>query len=88
MKRPRMQLLNDYFYRMSELKEEPKLFMILLGSKAPNSSDGWREVRQVNGYDISVVLKKNLSLKSQKSFFFINLGGYKSANLQEQHYIF
>lgn len=99
---------------------EPKLFMILLGSKAPNRNieqhdfffgiagslkelvpairnfwpeagnsihlDGWREVNQVDGYEVRVVLKQEASLASSKKLFFINLGGYQPGTLEEQHY--
>ncbi|RYZ99377.1 MAG: DUF1543 domain-containing protein [Sphingobacteriaceae bacterium] len=99
---------------------ELKLFMILLGSKAPNRNveqhdyffgiasslkelvpamrafwpeagnsihlDGWREVTQVDGFDIKVVLKDEKVSLSTKKLFFINLGGYQSGKLEEQHY--
>lgn len=99
---------------------EPKLFMILLGSKAPKRNveqhdyffgiagslkelvpairefwpeagnsihlDGWREVTQVDGHDIRVVLKHEADLSYPKKLFFINLGGYQSGKLEEQHY--
>jgi hypothetical protein len=97
-----------------------KLFMLLLGSKAPNriveqhdfffgigstlpalvpsiksfwpeagSSihlDGWREISRVGEYHINVVLKEQLIQPSAHKLFFINLGGYRSGLLEEQHY--
>lgn len=106
------------------INEEPaaalKLYMILLGSKAPNRNveqhdyffgiattlkelvpairafwpeagnsihlDGWREVNLVDGYQVKVVLKQEAFLPSAKKLFFINLGGYQSGILEEQHY--
>ncbi|WP_240916350.1 DUF1543 domain-containing protein [Pedobacter sp. HDW13] len=99
----------------------PKLFMILLGSKAPKRNveqhdyffgiahslkeliteikafwpeagnsihlDGWREVSYVEGYRIKVVPRSNDTPTGVKKLFFINLGGYQSGLLYEQHYI-
>ncbi|RZK25742.1 MAG: DUF1543 domain-containing protein [Flavobacterium sp.] len=97
-----------------------KLFMVLLGSKAPKRNveqhdyffgigtsikdlvsemkafwpeagaslhiDGWREVTNVDGFAIKVVLRGDIALESQHKLFFINLGGYQSNKLSEQHY--
>ncbi|EHQ30259.1 DUF1543 domain-containing protein [Mucilaginibacter paludis] len=99
---------------------ELKLFMVLLGSKAPHRNveqhdyffgiartlkelvpamrsfwpeagnsihvDGWREINQVDGYSISIVLKQDNLPPTPKKLFFINLGGYQSNKLEEQHY--
>ena len=99
----------------------PKLFMLLLGSKAPRRNieqhdyffgiagsvkelvpeikafwpeagasihvDGWREVNQVNGYGVKVVLRGDEALPSENKLFFINLGGYTTGKLEEQHYV-
>ncbi|PWK79562.1 uncharacterized protein DUF1543 [Mucilaginibacter oryzae] len=96
-----------------------KLFMVLLGSKAPGRNieqhdfffgiaeglhdllpqlrafwpesgsslhiDGWREVTQVNGYQVQVV-PHNQAAATKHRLFFINLGGYQSGRLEEQHY--
>ncbi|MET1055988.1 MAG: DUF1543 domain-containing protein [Pedobacter sp.] len=105
----------------SEPQAELKLYMLLLGSKAPQRNveqhdyffgvarslkelvpeikafwpeagnsihiDGWREVNAVEGYQIRAVLKEDGSSSSEKSLFFINLGGYQENILEEQHYI-
>ncbi len=97
-----------------------KLFLILLGSKAPNRNveqhdyffgiatalpqlieeikafwpeagegihvDGWREVTQVDGFEIKVVLNTPAKYQSDNTLFFINLGGYQQGKLEEQHY--
>ncbi|PWS27096.1 DUF1543 domain-containing protein [Pedobacter yonginense] len=99
---------------------KPKLFMLLLGSKAPKRNveqhdyffgiahtlkelvpqikafwpeagssihiDGWREVTAVDGFKISVVAKGEHLSHSTKKLYFINLGGYQSNKLEEQHY--
>lgn len=98
---------------------QDKLFMVLLGSKAPARNveqhdyffgiakklkdlvpsmrafwpeagnsihiDGWREVTQVSGYQITI-LPKDQANHSLEKLFFINLGGYQSGKLEEQHY--
>ena len=100
---------------------KPKLYMLLLGSKAPKRNveqhdyffgiantlkelvpdiksfwpeagasihiDGWREVNQVDGYKITVKLREDNTLSNPHKLFFINLGGYQSGKLEEQHYI-
>ena len=98
-----------------------KLYLLLLGSKAPNRNveqhdyffgiastlkelvpeikafwpeagksihlDGWREVNVVDGHEVKVVLKEEISVQAQQKLFFINLGGYSKGKLEEQHYI-
>lgn len=103
------------------METELKLFMVLLGSKAPgrvveqhdyffgiatklkdlvpdmhkfwpeagNSLhiDGWREVTRVEGYNVKVVAGRDQAHAEANRLFFINLGGYQSGKLEEQHYI-
>ncbi|WP_293743365.1 DUF1543 domain-containing protein [uncultured Pedobacter sp.] len=100
---------------------ELKLYMILLGSKAPKRNveqhdyffgiahslkdlvpeikafwpgtgtslhiDGWREVNKVDDYEISIGLRDEHTLPSLHKLFFINLGGYLTNQLYEQHHI-
>lgn len=97
-----------------------KLFMILLGSKAPGRNveqhdyffgiagklkdlvpamrafwpeagqgihiDGWREVNRIGDYNVKILPKNEAEEESPKKIFFINLGGYQSGKLEEQHY--
>jgi hypothetical protein len=97
-----------------------KLFMVLLGSKAPKRNveqhdyffgiassikelvphmkafwpeagaslhiDGWREVTNVDGYAITIEPRSELQPDTSEKLFFINLGGYQSNKLSEQHY--
>ncbi|GGI27987.1 DUF1543 domain-containing protein [Pedobacter mendelii] len=99
----------------------PKLYMLLLGSKAPKRNveqhdyffgiatslkelvpqikafwpeagtsihvDGWREVNHVEGYSVKIIPRGKTSLPSVNKLFFINLGGYQSNILEEQHYV-
>lgn len=101
--------------------DRPKLYMLLLGSKAPKRNveqhdyffgianslkelvphiksfwpeagasihiDGWREVNQVDGFDVKVIPRENQHDQFPHKLFFINLGGYQSGKLEEQHYI-
>jgi Domain of Unknown Function (DUF1543). len=46
--------------------------------------DGWREVTNVNGYEISVVEKGKVE-KNGLNLFFLNLGGYKTGSFSEHH---
>ena len=102
-------------------EQQPKLYMLLLGSKAPKRNveqhdyffgiahslkalvpeikafwpeagtsihiDGWREVNKVDNYEINIKLRENHTTPSAYKLFFINLGGYQSNQLYEQHYI-
>ncbi|MFD0748847.1 DUF1543 domain-containing protein [Mucilaginibacter calamicampi] len=97
-----------------------KLFMVLLGSKAPQRNveqhdfffgianemheliprmrdfwpeagsslhiDGWREITHVEGYRVSIAPKSAAQPNNSKRLFFVNLGGYISGKLEEQHY--
>ncbi len=99
----------------------PKLYMLLLGSKAPKRNveqhdyffgiahslkelvpeikafwpesgasihvDGWREVNQVDGYQIKILPRTSTPETSPHQLFFTNLGGYHDGKLAEQHYI-
>lgn len=48
--------------------------------------DAWREVNVVDGYQLKVVpATANAGIKEHR-LFFINLGGYKKGEFEEQHY--
>ena len=97
-----------------------KLYMLLLGSKAPGRHveqhdfffgiasslkdlvadikafwpetggkihiDGWRELRCIDGYRITVHTRDEMVEGLPLKLFFINLGGYKENKFEEQHY--
>ncbi|QKJ32924.1 DUF1543 domain-containing protein [Mucilaginibacter mali] len=48
--------------------------------------DGWREVTQVEGYRVNILDKPQADPHNRRRLFFINLGGYQSGKLEEQHY--
>jgi Domain of Unknown Function (DUF1543) len=49
--------------------------------------DAWREIKQVDGFDVRVVekAKDNIELPASR-LFFLNLGGYKKDEFDEFHY--
>lgn len=51
--------------------------------------DAWREVTQVNGFQVTVIAKEEAGKPADESaekLFFLNLGGYKKAEFDEFHY--
>ena len=48
--------------------------------------DAWREVTNVNGYQVEIVLNDGKKQDSAFKLFFINLGGYKQNEFEEFHY--
>lgn len=49
--------------------------------------DGWRRISRVDRYSISVKERTDTDTPTpQNKLFFINLGGYQSGKLEEQHY--
>jgi len=79
---------HDYFFgiaaSLKELVPEIKAFWPEAGNSI--HIDGWREVNFVKGYEIKVALQEEITEPSAKKLFFINLGGYQSNKLEEQHY--
>lgn len=79
---------HDYFfgiaYNLKELVPQIKAFWPEAGSSI--HLDGWREINTVDGFKINVVPKGEHSSNSTKKLYFINLGGYQSNKLEEQHY--
>jgi hypothetical protein len=48
--------------------------------------DSWREVTVVDNYTIKVFDKENAPAASAQKLFFLNLGGYRPADMEEYHY--
>jgi hypothetical protein len=48
--------------------------------------DGWREVTKVGDYAVRVIGKEDQDNIPARRLFFLNLGGYTSGKLEEQHY--
>jgi hypothetical protein len=50
--------------------------------------DAWREVTNVEGYQVNVIEKQaGAKPSSRHKLFFVNLGGYQANKFEEQHYI-
>lgn len=79
---------HDYFFGIAEnlaaLIPEIKSFWPEAGGSL--HIDGWREVSRVDDYAIRIVRHDDEALASPHKLFFLNLGGYTSGKLEEQHY--
>lgn len=79
---------HDYFFgiagSLAELVPQLKAFWPEAGSSL--HIDGWREVNVVDCYQIKVNEKTEIPTDSLNKLFFINLGGYQTGKLEEQHY--
>jgi hypothetical protein len=80
---------HDYFFGIGSNLKELVPAIRAFWPEAGNSLhiDGWREINFVDGCGIKVVLRDEKSKKPAKRLFFINLGGYLTGKLQEQHHI-
>jgi hypothetical protein len=70
-------------YELKDLIKEIKQFWP--EAKGNIHIDAWREVTSVDGYNISISLLPS-ETKITEKLFFINLGGYKENEFDEQHY--
>jgi hypothetical protein len=79
---------HDVFFGIAnELKELIPAFERFWPEASGNMHiDGYREIKQVNGYDVSISSKLALSSDQNTKLFFINLGGYKKNEFEEFHY--
>jgi hypothetical protein len=80
---------HDYFFGIASNLKELLPAIKAFWPEAGNTLhiDGWREVNVVDGYSIRVILKDEKTEPTAKRLFFINLGGYLTGKLQEQHHI-
>lgn len=78
---------HDFFFGIANNLTELVPAMRSFWPEAGNSLhiDGWRRITYVDGYRVDVVPKQQ-NLENGKRLFFINLGGYTSGKLEEQHY--
>jgi hypothetical protein len=78
---------HDYFFgvacSLAELVPQMRDFWPDAGSSL--HIDGWREVNSVDGYSVTVAAKATATNQG-KRLFFVNLGGYQTGKLEEQHY--
>jgi len=79
---------HDYFFgiaeSLAELVPDVKAFWPEAGASL--HIDGWREVTKVDTYAVRVVKAGDPVSTSSYRLFFLNLGGYTSGKLEEQHY--
>ena len=76
-----------YFGIASSMKELlPQIIAFWPEAKGDLHIDGWREVTQVDGFDVKI--EDRLMDKNDQNYqlFFINLGGYKLNEFDEFHY--
>ncbi len=48
--------------------------------------DSWREVTQVDEYNVSIATGSTQTQAADLKLFFLNLGGYKPGDMEEYHY--
>ena len=79
-----------YFGIASNLKElVPRIRAFWPEAGKSIHLDGWRQVRQVDGYSVHIEPRSDRAadlLEEGPKLFFINLGGYQTGKLEEQHY--
>ena len=76
---------HDIFFGIANTLAELKPAMQKFWTGTQLHIDAWREVTNVDGYKIEVVLKTN-EAENSNQLFFLNLGGYKQNEFEEFHY--
>jgi hypothetical protein len=74
----------DIGYNLKELV--PRMQAFWPEAKGKIHLDGWREINEVDGCRVKVVLKETPVTASDLKLFFLNLGGYKENEFEEFHY--
>ncbi len=80
---------HDYFFGIAASLQELVPQMMDFWPEAGSSLhiDGWREVTHVERYSVRIIPKNDPKGAGKgKRLFFVNLGGYQSGKLEEQHY--
>lgn len=79
---------HDYFFgiaeKLSNLVTEIRAFWPEAGKSL--HIDGWREVTKVDNYTIKILPENGEAPVTLNKLFFLNLGGYTTDKLEEQHY--
>lgn len=76
---------HDIFFGIANSLAELKPAMEKFWPGTQLHIDAWREVTNVDGYKIEVVLKTS-GTENTNQLFFLNLGGYKQNEFDEFHY--
>lgn len=82
---------HDIFFGIAPSLKElvPEIKAFWPEAKGNLHVDAWREVMQVNGYEIMVIPKEEADVTPEEDapqLFFLNLGGYKAGEFDEFHY--
>lgn len=79
---------HDIFFGIGKSIKEliPAMYEAWPEAKKKIHLDAWREVTQVNGYDVNIISKEENNSGEKTKLFFINLGGYKPGDFEEYHY--
>lgn len=79
---------HDIFFGIADNLGEliPEMSSFWPEAKGNMHVDGWREVTQVDGHEISIVSRTAGYFPREMNLFFINLGGYKRGEFEEFHY--
>ena len=79
---------HDIFFGIATSMKEllPQVITFWPEAKGDLHIDGWREVNQVDGFDVKVEERVENNLDQAHQLFFINLGGYKQHEFDEFHY--
>ncbi|MFZ4261307.1 DUF1543 domain-containing protein [Sphingobacterium sp. HJSM2_6] len=76
-----------YFGIADELKElVPDLYRFWPELEGKMHIDSWRKVQYVANYRIKILPKGTQQQQHTQKLFFVNLGGYKPADMEEYHY--
>lgn len=79
---------HDYFFGIASSLQElvPQMHDFWPEAGSSLHIDGWREVTHVDGYAVNILPNEERGPDNGKRLFFVNLGGYQSGKLEEQHY--
>jgi hypothetical protein len=79
---------HDIFFGIAESMKDllPEIIAFWPEAKGDLHIDGWREVLQVDGFDVMIEDRSVYKAEQSHQLFFINLGGYKENEFDEFHY--
>ena len=80
---------HDIFFGIGQTLKElvPAIIQFWPEAEGRIHIDGWREVTNVDGYNVQVVAKtERIQNAIPEKLFFLNLGGYKENEFEEFHY--
>lgn len=81
---------HDIFFAIGESLKQivPEIKKFWPEAKNKIHIDAWREITNVEGYQVNIVEKQfEIRPPSKHKLFFVNLGGYQANKFEEQHYV-